>query len=568
MAVVPETARGRPGTLATPTVRDTWRVPAETVLDALGTSPTAGLAGHEAAGRLQRLGPNVLVERGATPAWRLLAEQFANTMTAVLAVAAAVTAVIGELKNTLVILAIVILNGIMGFVQEARAERAMDALKAMTAPSVRVVRDGDPTTVPAAELVPGDLVLLGPGDMVAADLRLVQAQALRVSEAALTGESAPVNKATAPLPEVDAALVAERRNVAFSGTAVTGGRGAGVVVATGMATELGRLAELLQSRAPGSTPLQRRLAVLGRRMAAAALVVCGVVFAAGVARGEPVERMFLTAVSLAVAAIPEGLPAVVTVALALGARRMARQRALARKLPAVETLGSVTVICSDKTGTLTENRMLAERVWTPAGSYRVDGDGYAPVGSIAGDKGADPAADPDLDQLARAVAACNDAVLATPGDARPGWEVVGDPTEGALLALAGKREVTREAIERARPRVAELAFDAARRRMSTLHRHGEGIWVASKGALEALLPLLRPEDGPLSAAGPRPSLPAGRPRATGSWPSPSGTCASCPTTWRRPNAACTCSASWPWPTRPGGSRPRRSPPAARPGSPR
>jgi P-type Ca2+ transporter type 2C len=220
--------------------------------------------------------------------------------------------------------------------------------------------------------------------MLAADLRLVEAVALRVNEAALTGESEPATKATEPLAEVDPSLVAERRNMAFRGTAVTGERGRGVVVATGMATELGRVAELLQAEPPGPTPLQRRLSMLGRRMALAALVVCVVVFLAGVARGNPADQMFLTAVSLAVAAIPEGLPAVVTVALALGARRMARRRALVRKLPAVETLGSVTVICSDKTGTLTENRMLVQRVWTPAGSYQVGGDGYIPSGAMSG----------------------------------------------------------------------------------------------------------------------------------------------------------------------------------------
>ena len=265
----------------------------------------------------------MLVELARKPTWRLLAEQFANTVIVVLLVAAGVAAALGDLKDTVVILAIVVLNGLLGFVQEYRAERAMAALKAMTAPVVRVRRGGGMQDLPAAELVPGDLVLLGPGDLVAADLRLTESWALRVNEAALTGESRPVSKQVEPLPEIDESMLAERRNMAFRGTAVTGGRGAGVVVATGMATELGRLAELLQRHPAEQTPLQRRLAVLGRRMAVAALVVCGVVFAVGVARGQPVERMFLTAVSLAVAAIPEGLPAVVTIALALGARRMA-----------------------------------------------------------------------------------------------------------------------------------------------------------------------------------------------------------------------------------------------------
>jgi Ca2+-transporting ATPase len=299
----------RPETPPDRQVERHWAKPAEAVAAALATDPAAGLTATEAAARLERFGPNELVERGRKPAWRLLAEQFANTMILVLVAAGLVTAVIGDLKDTVVILAIVVLNAVVGFVQEYRAEQAMAALKAMAAPSVQVARDGHVRLVPAAGLVPGDVVLLGQGDVLAADLRLVEAVALRVNEAALTGESEPASKVTEPLPNVDPSLVAERRNMAFRGTAVTGGRGRGVVVATGMATELRRVAELLQAEPPGPTPLQRRLSILGRRMAVAALVVCAVVFAAGVARGNPADQMFLTAVSLAVAAIPEGLPA-------------------------------------------------------------------------------------------------------------------------------------------------------------------------------------------------------------------------------------------------------------------
>jgi P-type Ca2+ transporter type 2C len=485
----------RPEALPGTRVERPWAVPTGAVAAALATDPVAGLTVDEAADRLERVGPNELVERGRKPPWRLLAEQFANTMILVLIAAAVVTAVIGDLKDTAVILAIVVLNAVVGFAQEYRAEQAMAALKAMAAPSVQVVRDGHLRLVPAAELVPGDVVLLAQGDVLAADLRLVEAAALRVNEAALTGESQPVTKSTEPLPGIDSAVVAERRNLAFRGTAVTGGRGRGLVVATGMATELGRLAELLQAQPPGPTPLQRRLSTLGRRMAAAALVVCAVVFVAGVARGNPADTMFLTAVSLAVAAIPEGLPAVVTVALALGARRMARRRALVRKLPAVETLGSVTVICSDKTGTLTENRMLVQRVWTPAGAYRVAGDGYAPAGPVEGTDGADPAGDDRLRRLGTVAAACNDAVLEPPSGPDGDWELTGDPTEGSLLALAGKLGVDRERLERDRPRVAEVAFDATRRRMTTMHRDPDGgVWAATKGALDALVPLFGPGD--------------------------------------------------------------------------
>ena len=488
-----------------------WAVDAADVAAALVTDPERGLSAPEAAARLLRFGRNELVERGKKPPWRLLLEQFTNAMIIVLIVAAVITALLGDLKDTVIILAIVVLNGIVGFVQEYRAEQALDALKRMASPTARVVRDGETLLVPAPELVPGDLVRLDAGDIVTADLRLLEARALRINEAALTGESEPAEKSTEPLPDVPEGVLADQRNVAFNGTAVVYGRGLGIVVTTGMSTALGRVAELLQEHAGGQTPLQKRLSALGKGLAGLAFVVCALVFAAGVARGESPEVMFLVAVSLAVAAIPEGLPAVVTVALALGARRMARRNALVRKLPAVETLGSVTVICSDKTGTLTENRMLVERAWTPAGVFVVGGGGYAPDGAITVDAG-DPAAVPGLaaggpaatdaalDRLARIAAACNDATLRAPGRVGGDWSITGDPTEGALLAFAGKRGVFSSDVFARLPRVEELTFDAARRRMTTLHADGDRIWVACKGALEALEPLLDPADVPLLPA--------------------------------------------------------------------
>lgn len=498
---------GVPPPLARP-----WAVAGVIVADALETDPERGLTSAEARARLARYGRNELIDRGPKATWRILLEQFTNAMIIVLLVAAAITYLLGDVKDALIILAIVALNGIVGFIQEYRAEQALEALKRMASPTATVVRDGETMTIAAPEVVPGDLIRLEPGDIVTADLRLLEARALRINEAPLTGESEPAEKSTEPLPDLGEAVLADRRNIAFAGTAVVFGRAVGVVVATGMATSLGRVAELLQEHAAGQTPLQRRLASLGKALAVVAFVVCAIVFATGVARGEAPEDMFLVAVSLAVAAIPEGLPAVVTVALALGARRMSRRRALVRKLPAVETLGSVTVVCSDKTGTLTENRMLIERAWTPAGAVLVSGDGYGPDGAFQRDPGADAVSDtagesatPDphveaaLDRLARVAAACNDATLRAPATAGGPWTVVGDPTEGALLAFAAKRGVFASDLLATHARVEELTFDAARRRMTTLHADGDRVWVASKGALEALAPAIDPIDAPALA---------------------------------------------------------------------
>jgi P-type Ca2+ transporter type 2C len=457
------------------------------VVEALASDPDAGLTGAEAQRRLATSGANELEDEPRRPPWQRLLAQFANAMIIVLLVAAAITVVVGEWRDAAVIAAILVLNAAIGFVQESRAEQAMAALKSMTAPTARVIRDGGATVIAARELVPGDLLLLEAGDVVPADARLLECPGLRVDEAALTGESVPVDKkASALAPGADLAL-SNQTNMVFKGSAIVHGRARAVVVATGMATALGGIAGLLRTHQAPRTPLQRRLGVLGRRLAVAAVVVCTIVFALGMLRGEDPSVMFLTAVSLAVAAIPEALPAVVTISLALGAQRMARHRALMRTLPAVETLGSVTVICSDKTGTLTQGRMQVELVWTPEGEITVTGSGYEPVGELlSGDRPLAPGSRPTLLRLLHVAALCNDASLLPPDAAGDEWAVTGDPTEGALAVLALKAGVV--APEREHPRVDELAFDADRKRMTTLHGgpDRDGL-VATKGGVEAVL---------------------------------------------------------------------------------
>ena len=460
-----------------------WATPAEAVAASYAVDVSAGLSTAEASGRRAEWGPNELTETRRRSRLGLVAAQFTNTMTAVLGAAALVTMATGHVADACVIGTIVVLNAAVGYVQEHRAEEAMAALRRMAADTALARRDGTWVEIPAADLVPGDIVRLHTGDVVPADVRLVEVAGLRANEASLTGESEPVAKRAAPVA-VDAVL-ADRRDMAFKGTAVTYGRAEAIVVATGMATELGRIAALLEAHAERATPLQRRLADLGRRLAAAAAVVALVIFLGGVVGGQPADQMFLTAVSVAVAAIPESLPAVVTVALALGARRMAERRAIVRTLPAVEGLGSVTVICTDKTGTLTQNAMLVERVWTPRGGELVlGGSGYGPEPVV------DAADDEDLLAVGRIAASCNDASLHAPASPDADWTITGDPTEGALLAAAGKLGVDPAECTASAPRVAEIAFDSERRRMTTAHATAAGVYVATKGALESLAPLL------------------------------------------------------------------------------
>jgi len=483
--------------------RQWWAYGAADVLERIGSNAERGLTSQEVAERQTSYGLNELDEEPVQPMWRLFLAQFANTMIVVLLIAAGVMVAIGEPTDAIVIGAIVILNAGIGFFQEYRAEQAMAALRTMTAPHARVVRDGEESTVPAADLVPGDVLLIDAGDLVAADARVLDAPDLRIDEASLTGESVPVMKSTLRLDEEAGRQVGDRTNMVFKGTAVAYGRARTVVVATGMRTELGQIADLLQTHAAPPTPLQKRLAVLGRWLAAAAILIAIAVFAVGVLRGEDVEIMFLTAVSLAVAAIPEALPAVVTIGLALGAQRMIGHHALIRRLPAVETLGSVTVICTDKTGTLTEGRMLVEKVWSLETSVDVTGSGFEPVGELLVDgRPTLPTPGSPIGNLLLVAALCNDAALTPPSEDDGDWAVIGDPTEGALLALAAKAGAHTAAMNERYPRRGEIPFDSERKRMVTLHTSADGStsFAAVKGAIEATIDtidLVAAQDGPV-----------------------------------------------------------------------
>jgi Ca2+-transporting ATPase len=456
--------------------------PAAEVIAALGPDPRRGLQAAEAARRLARDGPNTLAAARRATALDVLVHQFGSVVVWVLVGAALVSGALGETVDALAILAIVVLNAAIGFFQEHRAERAVAALARLTAPRARVVRDGRATIVPAAEVVRGDLLLLDAGDLVAADARLLEAAALRTAEAPLTGESTPVDKADAPCP-VDAPL-AERRSLVFLGTSIVAGSGRAVVVATGMATEVGRIATLLETAERGATPLERELDQVGRRLLWVCLAIVLVVFVLGLARAIDRLELFMSAVSLAVAAIPEGLPAVVTVALALGVQRMARRNALVRRLPAVETLGCADVVCTDKTGTLTLGEMTVRKLVGASGAFTVTGEGWTTEGAIFEDGAPAPTGSGPLHDLLWAAAAASEADLVR-RDGRAG--VTGDPTDGALLVVAAKAGITAEAIDAALPRLGTIPFDSDRKRMTVVRRRDGRPWAFVKGAPEEIL---------------------------------------------------------------------------------
>ena len=450
---------------------DAYQLEKENVLLSFETSESGGLSSEEAARRLRVTGPNELIEVGGRSPWRILWEQFTAKMVLVLIGASLLSAVLGEYKDAIVIGAIVAIFGILGFVQEYRAEQAMSALKKLSSPTVRIIRDHKINEFSARDLVPGDILLLEAGNIIPADSRLIETNNLKIQEATLTGESEPVEKTTSVLPLADIPL-GDRRNMAYMGTLVTYGRGRAVVVATGMKTELGKVATMLQGVKNEQTPLQKRLDQVGKLLAVTGILIAALIFILGLLRGKSIRHMLLTSVSIAVAIIPEGLPAVVTITLAIGAQRILKRRALVRKLPAVETLGSVTTICSDKTGTLTENRMTV-MVVDVAGhrlnlveNLRLREPFLAPEEQDLKLLASQPNS---VGLLLAGGALCNDAILQVEQDSQA-MRALGDPTEAALIVAAAKMGLLKDQLERVFPRISEAPFDSERKRMSTVHQ--------------------------------------------------------------------------------------------------
>ena len=448
---------------------------------AVDSGPT-GLSSAEASARLERYGRNELRAARRVPPWRLLLDQFKNVLILILLAATALSFLLGHGVESIVIAVIVLFAVLLGFVQEYRAERAIEALREMAAPTASVLRDGREEAVPTRDVVPGDIVLLRSGDRVPGDARVVESVNLMAEEAPLTGESLPVSKHADALADADLA-VGDRTNMVHAGTAITYGRGRAVVVATGMQTEFGRIAQLLEEVEAGRTPLQKNLDRVGAVLARAALVVVVLIVALGLVRGQPLLEMVLFGIALAVAVVPEALPAVVTISLAIGIQRMARRNALIRRLPAVETLGSTSVICSDKTGTLTRDEMTVRRLWVAGETWDVAGSGYEPVGefSIGGATTQPTAA---LVRVLTGGTLASDAELRRDG---AGWRMAGDPTEGALVVAAAKAGLDQAALAASAPRIQEIPFTSETKRMTTLHRATDGTVAYTKGAPEVLL---------------------------------------------------------------------------------
>jgi len=471
--------------------RVAWHaVSAAEVVRRLQTDAAAGLTRSQAASRLAELGPNQLQESLPPPWWQKLLRQFQDLVIWILLAAAVISGLVGEWADAAAIVAIVLVNGLIGFLQEERARQALAALKQLSAPEARVTRGGETQSLPAVQLVPGDLIELEAGDNVPADARLLRTASLRATESALTGESEPVGK-QADAEVAPAAGLGDRATMVHAGTVVAAGHAVAIVTQTGMQTELGQIASLLSRSEPEMTPLQRRLGELGRLLIVVCLVVVGVIFLLEISRGGGLLEVLMRAVSLAVAAVPEGLPAVVTLVLAIGLQRMVARNALVRRLPSVETLGSVTVICSDKTGTLTRNEMTVRELVTASGNYTVSGGGYDPHGRFSRmpDDGGEPTPvnpgdDADLRRLLAIGLRCNNATIRPTGDGTT-WQVVGDPTEGALVVAARKAGLGRDDTDE--PILLEKPFDSERKLMSVVVQRDAGPLVYTKGAPEVLL---------------------------------------------------------------------------------
>ena len=453
------------------------------VFEFLKSAP-GGLTTAQAAERLREYGPNELPTAARVSPWALLLEQFKNVLIIILLIAVALSALLGHEIEALAIAIIVLFAVFLGFVQEYRSERALEALREMAAPTATALRDEQEQEIFARELVPGDVILLQTGDRIPADVRLCETINLKIEEAALTGESVAVTKNTAPLTDINAA-VGDRKNMAFSGTAVTYGRGRGIVIATGTHTEFGKIAQMLQTVETGKTPLQENLDRVGHVLARAAFVVVAIIVALGLFRGQPLLDMFIFGIALAVAVVPEALPAVVTISLAIGVQRMVKRHALIRRLPAVETLGSTSVICSDKTGTLTKDEMTVRQIYVAREMIQVSGAGYEPQGSFTRN-GSEIPPPPPLNTLLQAAALASDAhIIRNETDQR--WHVRGDPTEGALIVAASKANLHKPELDAQFPRTDEIPFTAETKRMTTLHATKDGTVAYAKGAPEIIL---------------------------------------------------------------------------------
>jgi Ca2+-transporting ATPase len=485
---------------------------AEQVIAGLGSDDRRGLAQHEVERRLAQYGPNELKAARRISPWAILFEQFKNVLIIILLAATALSAALGHGIEAAAITVIVLFAVVLGFVQEYRAERAIEALREMAAPTATVIRDGEEAEVPARDLVSGDIVILRPGNRVPADARLIEAVNLQVSEAALTGESLPVEKLSAPITAPDLPL-GDRRNMVYAGTAVTYGRGRAVVVATGMQTEFGRIAQMLQTVDTGRTPLQENLDTLGRTLARAAFAVVAVIVTLGLLRGQPLVEMLVFGIALAVAVVPEALPAVVTISLAIGVKRLVKRRALMRRLAAVETLGSTSAICTDKTGTLTKDEMTARKLYVDGRTLDVSGAGYEPQGRFSHD-GRDVEPSAPVSRLLQAAVLASDAHVVR-SEAEGRWRVKGDPTEGALVVAAAKAGLHKADLDAQFPRVNEIPFSSETKRMTTLHAVAEGVTAYAKGAPEVILDscewrMTAGGEAPLDAAGRKEILDAAR----------------------------------------------------------